>query len=177
MKPLLLHDASPLLNLLATGYFAEIAGMAAWQFAICTIVRDEAKKLRDPVTGEMVPIDLSGYFSSGLLRLVELAGEDEEDAFVKAASVLDDGESMSLAIASQRGLPIAMDDKRAIRYAAEQYPELTVWTTPQILQRWSEVTNCGEACLREALRSVEARARYFPAKSHPQWQWWERARG
>jgi len=38
-----------------------MAASMGWQFAICTAVRDEARKLRDPTTGEMLPIDIDPF--------------------------------------------------------------------------------------------------------------------
>jgi hypothetical protein len=56
---LLLNDASDLLNLLAAECLAAVAAALDWQFIICPLVRDEAKRLRDASTGDMVPVDIT----------------------------------------------------------------------------------------------------------------------
>lgn len=65
---ILLSDSSVLLNLLASDCLASVAAATGWQFAICPAVRDEAKKLRDSQSGEMVEVDITPHIDSGLLR-------------------------------------------------------------------------------------------------------------
>jgi hypothetical protein len=71
------NDSSVLLNLLAADCLAAIAADTGWEFAICPAVRDEAKKLRDAATGDLVPLDIAPLIASGLLQVLELAGEEE----------------------------------------------------------------------------------------------------
>src|SRR4051812_21577366 len=113
----LLNDASVLVNLLATDRLASIAEITGWQFALCPAVRDEVNKLRDPATGEMVPLDIAPLIASGLLRVFELSGDEEVAHYVDLAAVVDDGEAMSIAIAASRRLDLAIDDKQAANHA------------------------------------------------------------
>src|SRR6266446_2552434 len=101
---LLLNDSPVLLNLLAADCLAEIAVAFRCQFAICPAVRDEAKKLRDPATGDMAPVNIAPMIASGLLQVLELAGEEEQALYVEQSVVVEDGEAMSIAIAASRGL-------------------------------------------------------------------------
>jgi predicted nucleic acid-binding protein len=176
MKAILLNDASVLLNLLATEQFEAIAAGGGWQFAICRAVRDEVKKLRDPVTGDMLPVDIGPLVTAGLLQVLELGSDDEATLYVELAAVADDGEAMSLAIASERHFELAIDDKGALRIARERFPSLTCWTTPEILKLWAEASNAPAAVLRPAILNIEARARYFPPRSHPLSPWWQQAK-
>jgi hypothetical protein len=73
-----------------------------WQFAICQAVREEAKKLRDPATGEMVPVNVASLIESGVLQLLELASEAEQTMDVEQAIAGDDGEAMCIALAASR---------------------------------------------------------------------------
>ena len=173
----LLNDSSVLINLLAADCLAEIATDTAWQFAICPAVRDEAKKFRDAATGELVPVDIAPLIASGLLQVLELAGEEEQTLYVEQSIVVDDGEAMSIAIAASRGLELAMDDKQATNHTHRVFPQLRLWTTPEILKHWSVTASVSAERLREAIRLIEARARYFPSKSHPLAAWWQAARG
>lgn len=174
---ILLNDSSVLLNLLAADRLASIAAATGWQFAICPAVRDEAKKLRDAHTGEMVPVDLTPHISSGLLQVLELSGDEERTLYVEQAIVVDDGEAMSIAIAAHRHLELAMDDKQAVNHTRRTFPEIRLWSTPEMLKHWSEVGGVDARVLREAIRLVEARSRYFPANSHPLAGWWRASRG
>jgi predicted nucleic acid-binding protein len=176
MKAVLLNDASVLLNLLATEQIEAIGASVGWQFAICSAVRDEVKKLRDRETGEMLPVDIAGLVSVGALRVLHLEGDDEEALYVEHASMVDDGEAMSLAIASARQFELAMDDKRARRLARQRYPDLTLWTTPEIVKLWSEKSSTPSSIVRTAVLSIESRARYFPPGSHPLACWWQQAK-
>lgn len=174
---ILLNDSSVLLNLLASDCLAEIARATGWQFAICPAVRDEAKRLRDPLTGEMIDIDLTPLVAAGMLLVLELSGDEEESLYVEQAAVVDDGEAMSLALAAHRRLELAIDDKQATNHALRRFPDLRLWTTPEILKHWSETSAVSVEALQAAIRGVEARARYFPAKSHALWAWWQAAHG
>ncbi len=176
MASILLNDASVLLNLLATGRFEAIATAITRQFAICTSVQAEVKSLRDPDTGEMVPVDIEPFFQSGVLLLLELEGEQEEALYVEQAAVVDDGEAMSLAIASVRSLEVAIDDRKARRLAGEKFPELCLWTTPEILKLWAEQSECSSAILCATILRIEAAARYFPPQAHPLAVWWQAAK-
>jgi predicted nucleic acid-binding protein len=173
---ILINDSSVLLNLLAANSLANVAAATAWQFAICPAVRDEVKKLRDPHTGEMIEVDLSPYLASGLLQVLELSGEEEQTLYVEQAIVVDDGEAMSIAIAAHRQLELAIDDKQAANHARRAFPEIHLWSTPEILKYWSEVGRVEGKILREAIRLIETRSRYFPAKSHALAEWWQTAK-
>ncbi len=163
----LLSDASALLNLLATDRLAVIAEVSGWQFAICPAVRDEVKKLRDPRTGEMVAIDIAPLIDAGVLHVLEPAGDAELALYVEQAVAVDDGEAMSIAIAANRELALAIDDKQAVNHTRRTFPSLRLWSTPEILKHWAEAGKVGAGILREAIQLIEARARYFPYKLHP----------
>ena len=169
---LLLNDSSVLLNLLAADCLAEITADLRWQLAICPAVRDEAMKLRDPATGDMVPVDIAPLIAAGLLQVLELAGDAEQVLYVEQAIVVDDGEAMSIAIATSRGLELAIDDKQATNHAHRAFPKMKLWTTPEILKHWMDTASISAERLREVIRRIEARARYFPPKLHPLAAWW-----
>ena len=169
---LLLNDASVLLNLLAADCLPEIAAALDWQFAICPLVRDEAKRLRDASTGEMVPVDIAPLIESGFLQILELSGNDEQTLYVEQSIVVDDGEAMSIAIATNRKLELAIDDKQASNHASRTFPDLKLWTTPEIIKLWADAAALSQQRLREVFVSIEVRARYSPPRSHPLATWW-----
>lgn len=173
---LLINDSSVLLNLLATDCLAQIAADTGWRFAICPAVRDESKKLRDSATNELVLVDIDPLIASGLLQLLDLSGDLEQILYVEQSIVVDDGEAMSIAIASNRGLDLAIDDKQAANHARRVFPRIKLWTTPEILKYWTETAIVPPEALRKAILLIEARARYFPSKSHVLAAWWESAK-
>ena len=139
-------------------------------------MRDEVKKLRDAATGEMMAIDVAPMVGSGLLHVLELSGDLEQTIYVEQAAVVDDGEAMSIAIAGNRGLELAIDDKRAAKHALRTFPKMRLWTTPEILKRWADAAALSKARLKEALMKIETRSRYVPPKSHALASWWQTAR-
>jgi predicted nucleic acid-binding protein len=173
---ILLNDCSVLLNLLASDYLSSIAEATGWQFAICPAVRNEAKRLRDSETGEMIEVEITPLVASGLLQVLEISGEDEETLYVEQAATVDDGEAMSIAIAASRRLELAIDDKRATNHTRRTFPELRLWTTPEILKRWWDTGSVQTEVLSRVICRIESMARYFPPRSHPLSDWWEKAK-
>jgi predicted nucleic acid-binding protein len=176
MKDLFLQDSSVLLNLLATDQFEVMAASMDWRFAICTAVRDEAKKLRDPTTGEMIPIDITPLIHSGAIQVLDLVGSTEQYLFIENAVAIDDGEAMSLTIAGCRQLDLAIDDKAAIKFARKRFPKLCLWTTPQIIKQWADKVSLPADALRDVIIKIESRSRYFPPREHGLAPWWHGAK-
>lgn len=173
---LLLNDASVLLNLIAGNCLSEICARLDWQLAICPAVRDEAKKLRDPATGELHALDINPLIDCGLLQVLDLATEQEQALYVEQSLFMDDGEAMSVAIAASRGLDLAIDDKQATNHTHRTFPRLKLWTTPEILKQWAETASIPQKRLTEVIQLIEGRARYFPPRSHPEAKWWQAAK-
>jgi hypothetical protein len=166
-----------LLNLLATDCPASIAAVTGWQFAICPAVRDEAKKLRDSQNGEMVEVDIGPRIGFGILQVLELSGGKEQTHYVEQSIVVDDGEAMSIAIAAHRHLGLATDDKQAANHARRTFPDIHLWSTPEIVKKWTEAGNVDAEFLGNAIRLIEIRSRYFPSKSHAPAEWWRQVKG
>ena len=171
MKPLLITDASVLVNLLATDAFEDIAYQAGWRFVICEAVQREVLALRNAETGDMEPVELQTYIDSKLIEVVTLQS-NESDYYVEYSAVVDDGEAMSLAIAETRKLAIAVDDRRAISIAQRRGFPSTMLTTPELLHAWCQQTRAKAAEIGSLLRLIEIRARYVPPKNHALRQWW-----
>lgn len=174
---ILVSDTSVLLNLVAADCLSSLCEATGWQIAVCTAVLSETKKLRDVSTGEMILIDLSAMIDAGLLHVMEITGSDEKAIYVDQAAVVDDGEAMSMAIAVCRNLELAIDDRQAANQSKRTFPGLRIWSTPEILKVWAESTDLASGRLAEAIRQIEARARYFPPRSHPLWSWWNEVKG
>jgi hypothetical protein len=172
----MLSDSSVLLNLLAGDCLASIGAVTGWQFAICPAVRDGVKRLRDGGTGDLVEMDLTPHFESGVLQVLELSGEEEQALYVEQSVVVDDGEAMSIAMAAHRHLDLAIDDKKAANHARRTFPCIQLWTTPEIIKYWAETGSVADGRLGETIRLIEVRARYFPPKSHALGEWWRQSK-
>jgi len=174
---LLLNDSSVLLNLIAGDCLREIVIATGWQVVVCSAVRDEVKKLRDPGTGDLVPIDIGPLISAGLVQVLDLANQQEQTTYIEQSIFMDDGEAMSVAIAANRGLDLAIDDKQATNHIHRTFPNLRLWSTPEILQHWVKTAPVQTARLGQIIHAIEVRARYFPSKAHPLAKWWQSFRG
>lgn len=168
----LLSDTSVLLNLLAGDCLTEVSSGLRVQFVICPVVRAETQRLRDPSTGEMVPVMLDSWIEQGVLQVWELGTEIEEARYLAEASIVDDGEAMSIALAVERGVDLAIDDRRAMNHVRKDFPSTVIWTTPDLLATWVERCPEANARIAEVLRLIVSRARYAPASTHPRFAWW-----
>lgn len=172
MKPLLITDASVLINLLATEEVKAIGHASNWHFVICGAVRCEIVSLRNEHTGEMEIVSLDHLISSGTLSILELTHQIESDTYVEYAALVDDGEAMSLALAEHRGIAIAIDDKRAAAVAKSRNLAVPMLTTPDLIYAWQQRTQAPDLEVGLLLRKVESRARYSPPREHSLRNWW-----
>lgn len=168
-------DACCVINLYSTGMEAQILRACDGEFYISTQVQNEALTIRvlsDEEPPQLVSqtIDLADVVAEGLVKLCQLEGQDETDAYVRFATQLDDGEASCLAIASVRGWKMATDDKKATRIARES--GIAVVTTAELVHDWvvSESPSDEEAV--EAIQRIEQLARFRPRRGSPQSAWW-----
>jgi predicted nucleic acid-binding protein len=167
-------DACVLINLLASGELEGILRAAARDSLICTAVKRESIYLRteDPKV-PLEPIELNPLIDSGLLTVCQIEGAQEAELYVDYASVLDDGEAMSLAIALSHGFILATDERKARRLFLDFKPDTQQLTsTSELLRRWAEAETISRERLKAALLNIEKRARYQPASTDPNYQWW-----
>lgn len=165
------------MNLLATGQAKDILGVGRYAFAICAAVQGEAIFLR-PSEPQAQPelVRLEFLVTPGILSVLHLGTEEEKTLFVDYASQLDDGEAMSIALAVSRGALLATDDQKARRIFVEATQDATrLLSTSQILKAWVTSNAIGRDQLRTILLQVTLRARFSPARSDPEYQWWSDA--
>ena len=174
VRPLLLHDTSVLLNLLATDRLGEIVHAIGRQAAVCTEVREETLFLRDDSGSGRVVIDLAPIVHSGELIKTTLNGSEEEALYVAYATELDDGEAATAAIAEYRQLDVAFDDRKAIRIVTRRCANLRIWTTSSIIRAWSQSESSTQEEVATAIRRIRSRARFRPATDDPNLTWWMR---
>lgn len=130
LKPrnrLLMLDASVVINLLATERAWEIVTCQGMRPAVTPQVIAETR--RCPVTKRPFDQVQHPLRTSPNVEVLSLS-ERELELFVELAAELGDGEAASIAVAKERALPLALDDRRARKLASSRYPDLElIWTT------------------------------------------------
>lgn len=170
----LIIDACVLINVLASGIIEQILRTASRESNICVIVRNESIFLRneDDIT-EMIPIDIQQHIDNGLINICDLETDEEQELFVNIAAKLDDGEAMSIAIAISRNWDVATDDKKARRVFLENaQKEQRLASTSSLIKEWAETERISEQKIKEILSKIETSARFQPARSDENYQWW-----
>jgi predicted nucleic acid-binding protein len=166
-------DAYALINLLASGEIKGIVARAARESLICSAVEGESIYLRieDP-KAPLEAIDLRPLINSGMLTVCHIEGEEAE-LYVDYASVLDDSEAMSLAIALVRQFVLATDERKARRLFLEAAGDSTrLRSTSELVRCWVETEAISAERLKAALLSIEKRARYQPPTTDVNYRWW-----
>jgi predicted nucleic acid-binding protein len=168
-----LLDACVALNLEATGEFDAIARALGMTFAMATRAAEEALFLVDAIDGKITrtPIDLDLHVQKGTLEIIQLNPNEETATFVDLASRVDDGEAQSLSLAHHRGLPIATDDRLAIRVSWELGVAEPVATTT-LLKQYSNRAGLSPEKITSTLISVERRASFRPPRGSSDLSWW-----
>lgn len=172
----LILDACCIINLYASGRMADVLTSMTKQVAVATYVRDhEARAVyAADGTGRQEPIDLGPYISQGLLLRVDLETPTETMTYIDfAASLGDDGESITGAIANERNWAIGTDDIAAIKFFHKRCPQLDIVSSLELVKHWAESTSASPAELGQALRLVRVRGRYQPRAQHALYSWWQ----
>ena len=179
MGPILITDASVLINLVASGAAGNILSGCGMEFKVCPDVIREVKVLRDRETGEEHAIGLEPFFMAGMLERIELQTDLEFELLIDYAALLGagDGEAMCFALAESRGHLIAIDDERAIRRAKKRNPNFETLGTLEILILWQERNGVADERMGQLLQSIFRFARFRPAVSHSNYAWWQRCWG
>ncbi|MCP5098743.1 MAG: hypothetical protein GY943_24595 [Chloroflexi bacterium] len=172
-------DACCVMNLYASGKMEGIISSITESVAVTVYVMDvealtvyEKSKSMSPDKKEL--IDLQPFLDEGCLFLADLDSNEEKLAFIQFAALrLDDGEAMTLAIASSRNWAVATDDRAAQRIIKIQHKHIQTISTPEIIRHWNETTNPEAEILRQAIINIEQRANYLLGKRHPLFEWWQ----
>ncbi len=177
-RPGMLLDASCLINLYASGRLREIALTASHWFGVSDYVLEvEALYVWPSALSDQdqarAPISLSSLTDEGVIRVLSLAGPDEEATFVNLARYIDDGEAVTGSIAIHRGYVVATDDRKARRVLAEQVPPIGLIGTLELMKAWVDHAKITAAEAREALKAIQADASYVPSRRHPLFAWWK----
>jgi predicted nucleic acid-binding protein len=168
----LLLDACIVINLTATNRLHPVAQAFGYTFTVVQQAAAEVGYLRDTSEKDVVltPIDLTRYESESL-EVISLSPA-EYPRYVELAREVDDGEAATIAVAVERGMPLATDDRKARRLCAGL--QLTEpMRTLGILHAYADATHLPHAELRDLLVKIRDRASFQPPRSDPDRKWWE----
>jgi predicted nucleic acid-binding protein len=172
MASILIQDACILINLLASGRYEDIANGCGFQFAIASVVAQEALFLHNTETGERVKIDLQQIIDRGNLEILTVESEAEKLRYIEIALDLDDGEAESIAIAESRSHALATDDKKARNIIQRRGLKIELWSTCGLLRHWQSKCSISDNDLGSVLANISNRAKYRPKLGHPEFEWW-----
>lgn len=171
----LVLDACCILNLCASGYFIEIIKSIPVQVVVAEVVRSKELLTLQHLTNEKSKDrnQFEAAIEKRLLLVVDFNSDHEAETFVNYASIMDDGESASGAIAVHRNWAIATDDKKAIAFFQREAPYLQILCTLEIIKNWADISDISSTTLRSALNSIRTQGRYIPHRNHPLLSWWD----
>lgn len=168
-------DTCCLVNLAAIDGTLECLASFELTWYVPTAVQTEGVFIRVAADSrEVQRIDLTAPITKGTVRICSLADDAEHALYVELALNLGDGEAMALAIAKRRGWKVATDDRKA-RNKADAV-EVSVVTTPELVQRWASNTARSRAEVAMVLRRIETLARFSPTENSPAAKWWRHLR-
>lgn len=173
----LLLDASCLLNLYATGRLRAISAMIEVQLHIADYVLEQEAIytwVHDATSGqdEPVPVDVSPLIADGLIHVIDLESRAERATFVELATLVDDGEAVTGALAFHRGCSVATDDRKARRVFGERIPSVQLVSTLELLRLWADAGHVADTDLRAAMIAMRSGASYIPNRRDPLYDWW-----
>ena len=108
-------DADCTINLYASGQMEGILRVIPGKIFIADgVLQREVKWIYDGPERQRKPIEIQPFIDNGLLTVASFESEAEEISFIDfAATIGDDGESITGAIASHRNWAIGTDDRKA----------------------------------------------------------------
>lgn len=178
----LILDASCLLNIYATGRLRDIALAQPYRLGVADYVLErEALYVWHSSSGERrekrVPVDLTPLIEDSIIDVWRLQNEEEETTFVNLASMVDDGEAITAAIAVHRGFAVATDDRKARRILVKHAPNVLLVSTLELLRQWAEETSVAQSDLQTAMVAMRSGANYVPGERDPHYEWWQSITG
>ena len=170
--PPLLLDACVTINLVAADPIHQIARSIGRSCLITRQAANEVGHLRDTANGEtrVTPVNLTDHVQSGAFEIIDLA-PDEIPLFVELASLVDDGEASTIAVAIKRGMPLATDDRKARRLCAERGLDLPTGTVA-LIRRYCEAQALDHTHISHLLQRISSRASFQAPRGDPDLKWW-----
>ncbi|MBW6424336.1 hypothetical protein KX729_23050 [Rhizobium sp. XQZ8] len=164
----LVVDTSVIINLNATGRAGDVVRAFGVKLRASTVVRDEL--LADRFSGRNDAQLAAALVDEKLLEFVEL-DEQAEDIFASlisgsAADTLDDGEAATLAVGAVSGHTVVIDERKALRIAADRFAVMQVLATADIFCSERVVAALGAKQVGDLIFNSLAGARMFVPERH-----------
>lgn len=86
---------------------------------------------------------------------------------------MDEGEASVCALAVIHGGAVATDDRGALRMLGRIAPRVPTLQTPELLYEWAGLSRASKDEIAGMLRLVQQRARFYPSRKAPRFEWWE----
>jgi predicted nucleic acid-binding protein len=171
-NPPLLLDACVTINLVAAGQIHQIARSIGRSCLVTRQAANEVGHLRDTRDGEtrVIPVNLTDHVQPGAFEIIDLA-PDEITLFVELASLVDDGEASTIAVAVKRGMPLATDDRKARRLCTERGLAPPTGTVT-LIRHYCEAQALNHAHVSHLLQRISSRASFQAPRSDPDLKWW-----
>ena len=168
--PPLILDTCVVLSLYATHRMDELLDVRQEPTLIAEAVLHGALYIHVLVDGirEKELITLAPLVDAGKLAVVAPESEQEFEALLDFALVLDDGEAMTCALALHRGLRIATDERKTMRLIGDRIP---IVGTLDLVREWATDVGAAPDEIRDVLSAIADRG-YVPGQEHPHWRWW-----
>jgi hypothetical protein len=172
-------NACCLRNICASGCMAAILEACPIPAMIARVVYDQEQPLRilrehQEGAGLVVEhIDLQPILHAGVLVMVSLTSEAEEAKMIDLATILEDGEATTAALALQRGWAIGVDGPATTVLLRQHFPGVQIVSTPILMQQWVEHSRPPSRTLRGALQHIHQGTGYAPPVHHPLYPWWQ----
>jgi predicted nucleic acid-binding protein len=171
-NPPLLLDACVTINLVAAGPIHQIARSVGHSCLITRQAANEVGHLRDTTDGEtrLTAVHLTDHVQTGAFEIIDLT-PDEIPLFVELASLVDDGEASTIAVAIKRGIPLATDDRKARRLCAGRGLDLPTGTVA-LIRRYCEAQALDYAHVSDLLQRISSHASFQAPRGDPDLKWW-----
>lgn len=175
LAPIML-DASCLLNLYASGRLREIAEALPEPLVVSDYVLDQEAlfvryKESDQDEEEKKHVDINPLMSTGLIRVISINSEEEQETFIDLATELDDGEAITISLAKHRRYQVATDDQKALKIISDR-SLVQVTSTLELVKRWAESQRVSKVEVRTVLLRIWTGASYYPGERDPLYSWW-----
>ena len=175
----LILDACCAINLYSSGHMGSILESLGVSVYIAEYVYTEElvsltseSNFRELNHEEQYNLDL--MMQKGLFALASLSSDLEQNLFVNLASMIDDGEAATAALAVNRRWSLGTDDRGAIGYFTQNDFTFEIVSTLEIVKFWADTNAMEPDMVKTALTNIRTHGRYRPKSSHPLYPWWSK---
>ena len=175
----LILDACCAINLYSSGHMGSILESLGVSVYIAEYVYTEElvsltseSNFRELNHEEQYNLDL--MMQKGLFALASLSSDLEQNLFVNLASMIDDGEAATAALAVNRRWSLGTDDRGAIGHFTRNGFTFEIVSTLEIVKFWADTNAMEPDMVKTALTNIRTHGRYRPKSSHPLYPWWSK---